>query len=790
MISLLNNIFWQKNKQKLSGLGHKFAFQHQKLTRPKLLNEIANHITQRRSVVVLYFDLVKFTEIEQNCGDVLSKKILDQFKNTLHSEMPRLLWNLRILAVENLWGDDYVVIFSADRKPDSSVLHNLALACRLALKESLSRDLQRISIKPMEIHVGYSLFDSKIERADINLYRAVREAQEIAKGTIDLQKAQLLNEFKSILDQGNINMVYQPIVSFKKGTVIGWEALARGPQGSHFLSPGVMFPFAEEADLLFELEKLCRRKAIQRLGGLGTDQKLFLNIHPQTIKDPNFVQGETLKIIESAGLEPKNIVFEITERHSVDDYLLINRIMDHYRNQGFLVAVDDAGSGFSSLQSIAELRPDFIKIDISLVQGIHQNSLKRTLMETMISFSEKIGCAIIAEGIEEEDELNTLAAIGVHHGQGYLIGKPLCPKQLPEEWVSRKLLKQASLDQARVVKHVFTIRDLAENVTTVQKDAKVKDIQRLLENNELFPGIVVLDQDRPVGLAMRNQLFNFLGSQYGVPLYYEKPIVSIMDKHPLIVDDSSPIELASQLAMNRKKTKIYDYIIIVNSEGLFYGVVSIQNLHETMTRIHIDTARGANPLSGLPGSVAIEEELNRRISEKKAYSFIYLDLDRFKSYNDHYGFERGNSVILFTARLLKKILIKYGKEDDFIGHIGGDDYIIITANSCEEIICNKVIRYFDRLIKTYYDPCDRKNGFVPGHDRNCQECEYPIVSISLAVVSGNNRKKTNMRTISEKAAQLKSYAKSIPGSNFVRDRRIESPLDPPLTEITNSNNSE
>ena len=154
MISILKNIIEQTKMRNMSDAASKFVFQHQKLTRPKLLNEIANHITQRRSVVVLYIDLVKFSEIEQNCGNVLSKKILDHFKSTLHSEMPRLLWNLRILAVENLWGDDYVVVFSADRKPHSSVLHNLALSCRLALKESLGRDLQQLGIKPLEIHVG------------------------------------------------------------------------------------------------------------------------------------------------------------------------------------------------------------------------------------------------------------------------------------------------------------------------------------------------------------------------------------------------------------------------------------------------------------------------------------------------------------------------------------------------------------------------------------------------------------------------------------------------------------
>ncbi len=144
MKSMFNFFSIQKKRQSALGMtNNSFVFQHQKLTRPVLLNEIANNIKQRRSVVVLYFDLVKFSEIEQGCGDIISSKILNLFKKTLQAEMPRLLWNLRIIAVENLWGDDYVVIFSADRKPHPTVLQDLTLACRVALKESLSRETQR-----------------------------------------------------------------------------------------------------------------------------------------------------------------------------------------------------------------------------------------------------------------------------------------------------------------------------------------------------------------------------------------------------------------------------------------------------------------------------------------------------------------------------------------------------------------------------------------------------------------------------------------------------------------------
>jgi EAL domain-containing protein (putative c-di-GMP-specific phosphodiesterase class I) len=119
------------------------------------------------------------------------------------------------------------------------------------------------------------------------------------------------------------------------------------------------------------------------------DQKIFVNVHPNTINDPAFTEGETVRILQDLHIKPKNVVFEITERHHIDDFTSLNRTLTHYRDQGFLVAVDDLGCGSSTLQSIAEIRPDYIKIDVSLVRGVHKDGVKKALMETFVTFAEK-----------------------------------------------------------------------------------------------------------------------------------------------------------------------------------------------------------------------------------------------------------------------------------------------------------------------------------------------------------------------------------------------------------------
>ena len=265
-----------------------------------------------------------------------------------------------------------------------------------------------------------------------------------------VSRAALVSEFREILNGARLAIVYQPVVCFCSGEVLGWEALTRGPRTSRFASPQFLFGFAEELGLLYALEKVCRRLALEGLGAVEPHQKVFLNIHPSTVRDPNFVRGETMAVVRQVGLRPDNVVFEVTERHCIVDFVGFNRALEHYRSQGYLVAVDDVGSGFSSLQSIAEIRPDFIKIDMSLVRGINANPVKRALVETFTSLAEKIGSFVIVEGIETEEELAAVVGTGARYGQGYFLARPAFPKSYPRrDELTRVLAPAASRGSCR-----------------------------------------------------------------------------------------------------------------------------------------------------------------------------------------------------------------------------------------------------------------------------------------------------------------------------------------------------
>jgi len=189
----------------------------------------------------------------------------------------------------------------------------------------------------------------------------------------------------------------------------------------------------------------------------------------------------------------------------------------------------------------------------------------------------------------------------------------------------------------------------------------------------------------------------------------------------------------------------------------------LKNLEE----MNLDTS----PLTKLPGGTTIENVMNKRISAKAQIAFCLLDIDNFKAYNDHYGYARGNEIIQATADIISQAVADHGKEDDFVGHIGGDDYVVITALDAYRNICQAIIETFDKTIPRFYDPKDRKRGHISGEDRQGNKATFPLATVSIAVVTNEKRTSLNHIQFGEAAAEMKEQAKSEAGSVIVVDQR-------------------
>lgn len=572
---------------------------------------------------------------------------------------------------------------------------------------------------------------------------------------------------RRILEEQNIQCLYQPIFDLRTGAIFAWEALARGPRDTPLHSPLNLFSVAEKCGQLFALEQVCRAQAIDQVGNLAPNQSLFLNIHPRTITDPNFTPGTTRELLSAAHIAAEQVIFEITERHAIQDMALLQRTLEHYRSQGFRVAVDDAGAGHSGLAIIAALRPDFIKIDMSLVRDVDNDPVRRALMETMVTFAEKIGAHIVAEGIERKGEATALMDIGVGFGQGYFLGRPCFPKSETEIAV-RDIAPPRMRQNTRLACSV-PIGQLVRPVPTVLPDAKVDEVQRLFQHTAALSVVVTDHEMHPLGLVMAHNLDRHLASLYGRSLYADKPITSIMDKNPLKADEGEPLELIAQRAHARPAIKVYDDAIITSNERLL-GVVTVHEMLQALAQVQVEMAKGVNPLSGLPGNVALEKEIELGLRRDSRICLLYADLDNFKVYNDVYGFQKGDQVILLLSRILTWAVGRHGSPGDFLAHVGGDDFVAIVDPARADRIGKAVVRCFRRLAPSCYKPEDRSRGWILGKGRDGQARQFPLVSVSIAIVE-QRCQGCSLQRLSEVAAQVKGYAKSLPGSVCVRDRR-------------------
>lgn len=216
----------------------------------------------------------------------------------------------------------------------------------------------------------------------------------------------------------------QPIVDLKSGKALGYESLIRVDHTPP-ISPLELFAKAEEAGGVEKLSATCRNLGLALAEKIEPHQMLFINIHPSELSTSDFL--EPGRYPPSILKHSKRIVFEVTERAAIKDLTSLKARMGPLRKAGFRVAVDDLGSGYATLETVAEMAPEFVKLDISLVRGIAESHIKQALVRNLLRFLEEVGAHPVAEGIETKAQLHTLVSLGCHSGQGYLFAAPALP---------------------------------------------------------------------------------------------------------------------------------------------------------------------------------------------------------------------------------------------------------------------------------------------------------------------------------------------------------------------------
>lgn len=576
-------------------------------------------------------------------------------------------------------------------------------------------------------------------------------------------------ELNRILSQAQIHTVFQPIVSLREGEILGYEALSRGPSESILASPLALFKAADELGMTWELELICRQKAIERAGKLDDGRFLFINIDPNIIRDEKFKRGFTKEFLKTHDISPDSIIFEITERTAIGDYETFSQVLSNYTEQGYKIAIDDMGAGYSGLRTITNTKPHYIKIDMELIRDIDRDAFKQALIKNIVNLSLSTNIKVIAEGIETEGELQTLIRLGVYAGQGYYLQRPASTFLEIPETIKNKIAQYNSLSN-----NVFDydskyhyIGSLAEGRPSLDMQMACSEVKDFLESNS-FEGVCLARNGIPRGLIMKSNLNSAFAKQYGVSVFSKRPVSLIMDSSPLIVDYYTPINTVAEAAMQRDESKTYDCIIV--TKGFEYcGIVSIKKLLLHTTAMEKNYARELNPLTQLPGNVIISRVLNDLIYRGRVCCIFYADLDNFKIYNDVYGFENGDKIIKLTATLIENIVKMEFPFNSFVGHIGGDDFIYTIECSLEDarLICQDIISEFDNDVLQFFNEHDIQNGYIETSDRSGKNMRFDLTSISIAGFCGDPSEFGDPETLAMQMGEIKKQVKKLSGSNYI-----------------------
>lgn len=572
-------------------------------------------------------------------------------------------------------------------------------------------------------------------------------------------------ELDTILTRKLLTPLFMPIVNSQERSILGYEALIRGPSSSPLHSPINLFKAAQRCGRLLELELLCRELSMRRFKHLNLEGKLFLNVTPATLLEPDFRSGMTLELMKRIGFDANRVVIEITEQYPIDDYELMKEATSHYRNLGFEVALDDLGAGYSGLRSWSEICPQYVKIDRHFIEGLDSSLIKQEFVLSILEVARSIRCQVIAEGIERIEEHQVLNEMGVRIQQGFYFSPPTAS---PPKALNQRLFRFNNGNRSVINRNT---RQNLSSITNSQPPIPLKlplgEAVELFRKHPDTHSLAVVDGDRPMGLLSRETCLGLYLMPFGRELHDRKPVEGYMDKNPLCLEERTALETVSDRITHSSAATARAGFIITH-HNRYLGIGSIMDLLKLITERQIRNARHANPLTLLPGSVPANEEISWRLQQKQSFAACYIDLDNFKAFNDCYGYERGDQLIIFLADCLKQ-----SADDcaDLVCHIGGDDFLILFDSTNWQQRCEWIQAEFKRRVGEYYNEADRRNGGVNCKDRNGEVRFFPMSTLSIGVALPDPLRCNSYHDVARLVSDAKSLAKQQKGHSLYINRR-------------------
>lgn len=575
-----------------------------------------------------------------------------------------------------------------------------------------------------------------------------------------------IQKLLDVIEDRRLWVLFQPVMDLATGNIIGYEGQIRGPSDDLLHSPVRLYRIAKQAGRLLDLENLCCQLTIDNFIEQELQGVLFLRLNADVFLEHKFKEVQLVQAVEKAGIDPQRVVITLCvhEAFDVSNPNLLLKVIARYTGLGYKVAVEDQGETFSLLHTQPEVYPACVRINEYLIQDIDKDPVKVQLVKSLLESAANSGFITIADGIETRGELLLAKELGISLGQGNFIAraskKPAraTPREVGAIWAST---------EEQVGNHEHNgINAILEKAPVFTLENNNEEVFHVFEHNPQLSVVAVTNNKIPVGLINRSVFINRIARPYQRELYGKKSCSIFMNPEPLIVDKNISIQALSRLLAEDQRHVSLGFIFTEN--GLYLGVGTSQKLIHEITEMQIQSARYANPLTGLPGNAPIDEHIDTLLAGDEPFCVCYFDLDNFKPFNDVYGFSMGDAMIQMTAKVISA---QCDPELDFVGHIGGDDFIALFRSPDWEARCHTLLDKFGVDAMSFFEPHDVERGGYVTENRRGEKEFHKLTSLSVGAVPVAPGVFKSHRDIAVVAAESKKMAKKIHGNSLFVNQR-------------------
>lgn len=555
--------------------------------------------------------------------------------------------------------------------------------------------------------------------------------------------------------------VFQPIADLKDSSTHAHEALIRGPADTALHGADALLLAAQAEGLLYELEFHCVLTALRQWGALRQPGRLFVNISASALVRLIQMGGVACfaRYARDRNASPRMVVLEITEHERVSDMNALADVVKELHAAGFSMALDDFGDGRSSLRLWSQIKPDIVKIDRYFSRGISTHTDNLKTMQALLQIAETFGTSLVAEGIENEDDLRVIRDLGFTYGQGYFIGRP-AGTVLPRirEQASAVLLdsRVAVLPERQQISRLGHLRHLSLiHAPCVSPVTSNDEVAKIFQGRPELHAIAVVQEERPVAIINRQDFMDRYATLYFREVFGKKPCTQLANLSPRLIERTHDIDELVGILTSQDQRYLSDGFIVTEN-GRYLGLGTGDQLVRSVTELRLEAARHANPLTFLPGNIPISLHIKRLLDSGAEFTACYLDLNHFKPFNDHYGYWRGDEMIRLLARLA---VAHCDSQRDFVGHVGGDDFLILFQSADWEQRCQLIVGEFAFKGQELYDEAARLAGGIHAEDRHGAMRFFPCTTLSIGAACIRAGQLQDAEEVATQAALAKHQAK-------------------------------